>query len=256
MSPFSTALTFLVLGHVVGDFVFQTGRLAAQKRTRLAALVQHVLLVLVAHVLALLPLRSCGGEFSRHWLWLLPALALAHAAIDAGKIALERHRGESLATFLIDQALHLGCLLPAAWIATRHLPPDEATRPSPDLVGLAVLTAAFVTCTLAGSAVVRLVLQRYPLPQNDRTSTADDEAHGPARMGHAIGVLERMLALTFILLGAWTGIAGIIAAKSIARFKDLERRHFGEYYLIGTLTSLLVTVAVGVATVRCLELLR
>ena len=40
----------------------------------------------------------------------------------------------------------------------------------------------------------------------------------------------------------------VIAAKSIARFKALEQRHFGEYYLIGTLTSLLVTIAVAVPT--------
>ena len=103
---------------------------------------------------------------------------------------------------------------------------------------------------------MRLVLARYRLPTataETATTDADGEPINTARMGHAIGVLERSLGLTFILLEAWAGLGGIIAAKSIARIKDLERRHFGEYYLIGTLTSLLVTVAVGVAAVWALR---
>jgi hypothetical protein len=35
----------------------------------------------------------------------------------------------------------------------------------------------------------------------------------------------------------------LLAAKSIARFKDLEKRPFAEYYLIGTLTSFLVAIS-------------
>lgn len=76
------------------------------------------------------------------------------------------------------------------------------------------------------------------------------------RMGRTIGVLERALGLTFILLDAWTGLAGIVAAKSIARFKDLEQRAFAEYFLVGTLASLLVTAAVGAATIGGLTALR
>jgi hypothetical protein len=38
----------------------------------------------------------------------------------------------------------------------------------------------------------------------------------------------------------------IVAAKALARFRGLEDRDFAEYFLIGTLASLLHAVAVGV----------
>jgi hypothetical protein len=40
------------------------------------------------------------------------------------------------------------------------------------------------------------------------------------------------------------------AAESIARFRELESKHFADYYLVGTLTSLLVAIASGIL-VRC-----
>jgi hypothetical protein len=38
-----------------------------------------------------------------------------------------------------------------------------------------------------------------------------------------------------------------MAAKSIARFRALEDREFAEYFLVGTLASLLLALAGGVA---------
>jgi hypothetical protein len=39
----------------------------------------------------------------------------------------------------------------------------------------------------------------------------------------------------------------VIAAKSIARFKDLDQRDFSERYLIGTLASVAVAIGSGLA---------
>jgi hypothetical protein len=56
-------------------------------------------------------------------------------------------------------------------------------------------------------------------------------------MGLIIGMLERVLVAVFILVGQYSSIAFVIAAKSIARFKQLEDQAFAEKYLIGTLSS-------------------
>ena len=61
-----------------------------------------------------------------------------------------------------------------------------------------------------------------------------------------IGYLERLLTLTFVLLGQYEALALILAAKSIARFEGLKRREFAEYYLIGTLSSVLFAMLVGI----------
>jgi hypothetical protein len=59
----------------------------------------------------------------------------------------------------------------------------------------------------------------------------------PAQVGATIGVLERLLIVTFMLAGADAAIGFVIAAKTIARFRLLDDRDFAEYYLLGTLAS-------------------
>ena len=65
----------------------------------------------------------------------------------------------------------------------------------------------------------------------------------PARVGEAIGVLERLLIVTFVLTGAEAAVGFVIAAKTLARFKQLDDRGFAEYYLLGTLASVSVAIA-------------
>jgi hypothetical protein len=64
-------------------------------------------------------------------------------------------------------------------------------------------------------------------------------------MGRVIGVLERFLTLILVLLGQWGALGLVVAAKSVARFRELEDKDFSDYYLIGTLASLLVAVGTG-----------
>jgi hypothetical protein len=67
----------------------------------------------------------------------------------------------------------------------------------------------------------------------------------PARVGATIGVIERLLIATFVLTGNQAAIGFVVAAKTLARFRQLDDRDFAEYYLLGTLAS--VAVALGSA---------
>lgn len=62
----------------------------------------------------------------------------------------------------------------------------------------------------------------------------------PARVGEAIGILERLLVAAFVLARAEAAIGLVIAAKTLARFRQLDDRDFAEYYLLGTLASVAV----------------
>jgi len=95
-----------------------------------------------------------------------------------------------------------------------------------------------------GAVIVRAVLE-LPRLQMRRD---EDRAVGAVEVsrGRAIGVLERALGLTLVLLGQYGALGLIVAAKSLARFKALEDREFAEYFLIGTLASLLLALAGGV----------
>lgn len=61
--------------------------------------------------------------------------------------------------------------------------------------------------------------------------------------GAIIGNLERVLSAIFLAMNQITAIGFIYTAKSIARFKEIEEnKGFAEYYLIGTLFSILYVV--------------
>jgi hypothetical protein len=64
----------------------------------------------------------------------------------------------------------------------------------------------------------------------------------PARIGATIGALERLLIVAFVLVNAEAAVGFVIAAKTIARFKQLDDRGFAEYYLLGTLASVSVAL--------------
>ncbi|MFL8968448.1 DUF3307 domain-containing protein [Helcococcus kunzii] len=63
--------------------------------------------------------------------------------------------------------------------------------------------------------------------------------------GALIGSLERILSIIFLSMGQVSAIGLIYTAKSIARFKEIEEnKRFAEYYLIGTLYSILYAIIV------------
>ncbi|MCL2141676.1 MAG: hypothetical protein FWH46_02190, partial [Methanimicrococcus sp.] len=61
--------------------------------------------------------------------------------------------------------------------------------------------------------------------------------------GSVIGTLERLLMGIFIGIGQFAAVGLIMTAKSVARYDRISKNsQFAEYYLIGTLYSILVTV--------------
>jgi hypothetical protein len=97
-----------------------------------------------------------------------------------------------------------------------------------------------------GVGLVRLVLAMVPVRETGQAGEGIEVATDELARGRIIGILERALALTLVLLGQFGALGLIVAAKALARFRGLEDRDFAEYFLIGTLASLLHAVAVGV----------
>ena len=66
--------------------------------------------------------------------------------------------------------------------------------------------------------------------------------------GKWIGVLERILILTFIIVNEFSAIGFLLAAKSVFRFGDLKNdseHKKTEYIIIGTLLSFVFGIATG-----------
>jgi hypothetical protein len=109
---------------------------------------------------------------------------------------------------------------------------------------VALYAAAYWYACVGGMALVRMVLDLVPVSAQPAKGGIAVSATEMAR-GRMIGVLERALALTLVLLGQYGALGLLIAAKALARFRALEERDFAEYFLIGTLASLLLALMVG-----------
>jgi hypothetical protein len=83
-------------------------------------------------------------------------------------------------------------------------------------------------------------LLRVLLPKA-ASQTAENE-----RMGATIGVLERILTIA-LMSGGPTAIGLVIAAKTLARHKELDDKPFAERYLIGTMASVAIAVLSALA---------
>ena len=170
---------------------------------------------------------------------IIPLLVYAVAATFLTTQVDGHRRGQKL---LLVEALILG----VAAVAGHYL--GKLVAPSADGYEwgrIGVYVTAYLYVCGRGITLIRAVLELPDL----RMRRDDDRSSGAVEVarGRAIGVLERALTLTFVLLGQFGAAGLVVATKSLARFKALEDREFAEYFLVGTLASLLLAVAGGVA---------
>ena len=311
-------LAWLVLAHLVADFVLQPGSMARAKASpgsgSTPALLSHALVVGVCVV-------PFGLAFGVPGWWVVAIVIVSHAVIDrlkavltrraeAAAMAEARRRHEATGTapdglgpawtpvpgalFAVDQLAHVAILV-AAWAALLSVAPlDPAFAGwSADWIGArdaavvhevlfrgVVLASLLIVNVRAGALFVgvlvapRLAIEGRPLEDRPTASappapparlgwtfqvgpiegravpdpaappTATTRIHPspalPGRVGEAIGIIERLLIVTFVLAGAEAAIGLVIAAKTLARFKQLDDRDFAEYYLLGTLASVAI----------------
>ena len=64
------------------------------------------------------------------------------------------------------------------------------------------------------------------------------------RAGRVIGILERLLIFVGLVASSWEILAGVVALKTVARYSDLDKQDKAEYFLIGSLASILWAVLV------------
>lgn len=242
-------LVLLVAGHLLADFLTQT-RWSIEAKRRGWGQRGHGVVVFLVQLVVVLPLLSA-------WVAAVTAaIAVVHEVVDRARIGLTRTRPASLPAFLLDQVVHLLVILGGWWIlkAAGAVPPVRFISASElgAWVTVAVIAAALAFNATGGSVVVEGVLDFLPPGTDASAASPGDGAGEPADTGRPgagrlIGVLERTLVLVLVVYGQWAAAVLLLTAKSIARFEELKVRRFAEYYLVGTLASLLVAVLTGLA---------
>jgi hypothetical protein len=110
----------------------------------------------------------------------------------------------------------------------------------PDRVPILLVGSGFLVATIAGStAVEQLIRWIKKLP---KPATVEETIGGAPEGGRIIGILERALVFGAVLVHHPEAVGLVVAVKSIARFPELTKSSnaaFTEYFLIGTLSSIL-----------------
>lgn len=224
-------LVKLILAHLLTDFVFQPSswvRNRIQKKQRSRHLYFHtVFTALVAYIFS--------GLWSAWWIPLL--IFITHLLIDIWK---SYQPPGKLKYFIADQAMHLSVILLVwllacnKWDAIGILLQGAASN-----INLLVVITTYVFVGWPLGIMIGIATEKW------RTDAAVS-SEGLAKAGMWIGLLERFLILTFILINQYTAIGFLIAAKSILRFSDKEHtQKKTEYVLIGTLMSFCTSFTAG-----------
>lgn len=107
------------------------------------------------------------------------------------------------------------------------------------ILGYALL---LLLLTFGGNFVCKLVLRW------SHTSTPPESGEKiTLRAGRVIGVLERLLIFLGLVASSWEILAGVVALKTVARYSELDKQDKAEYFLIGSLASILWAVAMTAA---------
>ncbi len=108
----------------------------------------------------------------------------------------------------------------------------------------AVLYSAILVAllTTVGNWACRLMLNLVGL-----LDAVAERAPAEPNVGRYIGALERLIIAAGLIAHSWQAVAAIIALKAIGRFKELDNSLPAQYFLLGTLFSILWTILVTTA---------
>jgi FlaA1/EpsC-like NDP-sugar epimerase len=230
----------VLLAHVLSDFVFQSEATALQKsKGKFGGHLSHAFFVFITTAIFLFPFEGLTPYV------LALTVAVVHFLIDYLKYLMNRlfdrfGRDISVASFVFDQILHIVAIMIVvdSFVLVPKAFMDELLSRLPDLDLYIATVIVYVFVVFGGIYFVRVLLDSIPSTQKKEEENSNK--------GMLIGILERAMILTLWITGSPAAIGFVLTAKSIARFKEFDDKEFAEYYLIGTLSSMLLAVFGGI----------
>lgn len=233
---------YLLFIHILGDYYFQTEKLAAEKNQSVAKQFVHGLIYLVISIIIITPI------FNPPMLAAVVGLSISHLLIDYAKFLYIKMRLRNHYTpekerriYLADQFLHLICIFIIAFILVSSntgvslLPMAEKS--------LEMMEIPFGTL-ISWSLVLLLIWKPANITIKQLLCLNKPDDDGDTRKsGGFIGLLERLIILVFLSINQYSAIGLVLTAKSIARYDEISHnRDFAEYYLLGTLLSTAIAI--------------
>jgi hypothetical protein len=148
---------------------------------------------------------------------------------------------KSLCTFLVDQLCHIAVII-GLWYVLFGEKSEWTFLENLYSVNVWAIIMAYLFILKPSSIFLSLFL--------DKWTPASPNIQSLPNAGQWIGYIERVLILTFVLIGSFEGVGFLLAAKSVFRFGELNKAkeiRTTEYVLIGTLASFAIAILIGIA---------
>ena len=219
----------LILSHLLADFVLQPRKWVNDRCTR------HFLspwLYLHTFIAAALALVFTGFQY---WYFAL-VIFISHTLIDGWK----SYRPQTVLYFLTDQLMHLLIII-ACWYYTFYTITyvKEWLQATGSSDRFWLVTTAYVFLSFPSGIMIGQMTRKW--------SDQLPRSAGLANAGKWIGILERILILTFLLQNQYAAIGLLITAKGLLRFSENDKQEEKtEYVLIGSLISFSISVITGI----------
>ena len=221
------------MAHLLGDFILQPNSWVADKENKKLKSKYLYLHVLIHTVLSFIFLWNL-----ELW-WVAVLVGITHFIIDVCKLSFQNIQ-TTKKWFFIDQILHIAVIGGVSLYFNEF---EFNFLKNKDFLKI-LMAALFLTSP--ASIFIKLILSSWT-PVNEQAGSLQTESLSNA--GKYIGILERLLVFTFIMVNHWEGVGFMVAAKSVFRFSDLaqaKQRKLTEYVLIGTLLSFGLAVLTGI----------
>lgn len=218
------------IAHLCLDYYFQTDKLAKQKNAigfKSPFLYWHAL---VCFILSWIFSLQLG------FVWAAAIITITHFLIDGFKHHLNNSRHFGRYVFFIDQALHI-IILAIVVVSFDKWHGINPTVAIPINFKYLLIITGYLVCLKPANIFIREVFKATQIQVS-----SDNEM---PNAGKVIGVLERILTLTLIIVSQYSAVGFLIAAKSILRYGNNETLKT-EYVLIGTMLSFGIAVITGI----------
>jgi hypothetical protein len=184
--------------------------------------------------------------------WAILLIIITHTIIDGWKLNAEKKWGSRLSLFLIDQIIHV-IIIVILWLWMINGWEKMNLFTQAHLSNYRILLRVLGYLLMMGPVgyIIQFLTRKwlFELDPDDSLREA----------GKWIGILERVLTITFIYISQFSAIGFLIAAKSILRvidkpdkpsgeptlIKPFSSRKRTEYVLIGTFLSFTLAILTG-----------
>lgn len=260
--------TIFVLAHLLADFLFQPNcliKLKDKNHNKHKIWNKGIFWHSLIHLAMTLLLLFVYGELRIETLLAALCISVCHYFVDYIKSLVKKNE---ILMFILDQLVHYVIIylillafqavtpiveLPAYLVAFGRKAFPISLRSKSLLVGIALICLIWVS-----GQFIKIVLDKFKpnpfdaklsYPISRTTSPTIKQKRAPDKLepstGLYIGWAERALIGIFMLLKIYTGLTLLATLKTLARFKQLENRANAEYFILGTLLSILLGVSFG-----------